>query len=84
MKEKLESILSSSGSLRVGQILVCIIPYLVLKKEYLRTKEVVFQFCSAGGLINLKQIQPSSVTKPHLELNTILVLKVVIATRGVY
>ena len=43
-----------------------------LKKRYLKTKDVVFQFCSAGGLINLKLIQPSSVNKPHLELNTIL------------
>ena len=44
-----------------------------LKKQYLKTKEVFYQFWSAGRLINLKQIQPSSVNKPHLELNTILV-----------
>ena len=44
-----------------------------LKKQYLKNKEVVFQFCSAGGLINWKKIQPSSVNKPHLEFNTIMV-----------
>ena len=64
------SLFSSSDSLWVGQMRFCIILDIILKEQYLKTKEMIFKLLSAGGFINMKQIQLCSVNKPHLELNT--------------